>query len=49
MLTEEAQRFEGAQKSEYAAIKNGIRQKLKAFLKSKTKRTPILLPIILEI
>ena len=49
MLTEEAQRFEGAQKSEYAAIKNGIRQKLKAFLKSKTKRTPVLLPIILEI
>lgn len=49
LLSEEAQRFEGAQKSEYAAIKNGIRQKLKSLLKSKTKRTPMLVPIILEI
>lgn len=49
ILTEEAQRFTGANKSEYAAIKNSIRQKLKSFLKSKTKRTPILMPIILEI
>lgn len=49
MLTEEAQKFEGAHKSEYSAIKNGIRQRLKSLLKSKTKRTPMLLPIILEI
>lgn len=49
MLTEEAQRFESAHKSEYAGIKNGIRQKLKSLLKSKTKRTPMLLPIIIEI
>lgn len=49
LLSEEAQRFEGAQKSEYAAIKNGIRQKLKSLLKSRTKRTPMLVPIILEI
>ena len=32
-----------------AAIKNGIRHRLKSLLKSKTKRTPMLLPIILEI
>ena len=49
LLTEEAQRFEGASKSEYAAIKNSVRQKLKSLLKSRTKRTPMLLPIILEI
>lgn len=49
LLSDEAQRFEGAQKSEYAAIKNGIRQKLKSLLKSRTKRTPMLVPIILEI
>lgn len=49
MLTEEAQKFEGAHKSEYSSIKNGIRQRLKSLLKSKTKRTPMLLPIILEI
>lgn len=49
LLTEEAQRFEGAPKSEYAAIKSSVRQKLKSLLKSRTKRTPMLLPIILEI
>jgi len=49
MLTEEAKRFEGADKSEYSSIKNGMRQKLKAFLKGKTKRTPMLIPIVMEI
>ena len=45
LLTEEARRFEGAHKSDYANIKNSIRTRLKSHLKSKTKRTPMLLPI----
>jgi len=49
LLSEEGKRFESAHKSDYANIKNGIRAKLKSFLKSKTKRTPMLLPIIQEI
>lgn len=49
LLAEEGRRFESAHKSDYANIKNGIRAKLKSFLKSKTKRTPMLLPIIQEI
>ena len=49
LLTEEARRFEGAHKSDYANIKNSIRTRLKSHLKSKTKRTPMLLPIIQEI
>ena len=49
LLTEEARRFEGAHKSDYANIKNSIRTRLKSHLKSKTTRTPMLLPIIQEI
>lgn len=49
MLTDECKAFEGAAKGEYGSIKNGIRSKLKSFLKAKTKRTPILVPIIIEI
>ena len=50
MLTEEAKKFEQVKdKSEYAAIKNGIRSSLKNFLKNKTKRTPMILPIVIEI
>ena len=49
LLAEEGRRLESAHKSDYANIKNGIRAKLKSFLKSKTKRTPMLLPIIQEI
>ena len=49
MLTEECKAFEGAQKGEYGSIKNTIRSKLKTLLKAKTKRTPILIPIIIEI
>jgi len=49
LLKEEAARFEGAHRSDYSNIKNSIRSKLKSYLKSKTKRTPMLLPIIQEI
>ena len=50
LLTEEAKKFEKAKdKSEYAGIKNGIRSNLKSFLKNKTKRTPMILPIVIEL
>ena len=49
MLVKETRKFEGADRSEYAGIKNGIRSALKTFLKSKTKRTPIIMPIVIEI
>lgn len=49
LLTEEATRFEGADKGEYASIKNQVRSKLKGFLTSRTKRNPMILPIVIEI
>ena len=49
MLVKETRKFEGADRSEYAGIKNGVRSALKTFLKSKTKRTPMIMPIIIEI
>lgn len=50
LLSNEARRFERANdKSEYAAIKNGLRSTLKGFFKVKTKRTPMIIPIIIEI
>ena len=50
MLSKEAKKFEGTKdKSEYAGVKNGIRTALKSFLKSKTQRTPMILPIVIEI
>ena len=45
----EVVRFEGADKSDYAAIKNAIKSRLKSYLHSKTKRTPMILPIVNEI
>ncbi len=48
-ISDEVKRFEGADKSDYANIKNAIRLKLKNFLNAKTKRTPIILPIVIEI
>ena len=49
MLTKEAKKFEKADKSEYAGVKNGLRTALKTFLKNKTKRTPMIVPIVIEI
>lgn len=49
LLMKDARRFEGADRSDYANIKSSIRNSLKMFLKGKTKRTPMILPIVIEI
>ena len=49
MLAKEARKFEGADRSDYSNIKNGIKSALKTYLKSRTKRTPMILPILVEI
>jgi len=49
MLHPMAMEFENRSQSEWANLKNGIRNKLKDYLYDKTKRTPMILPIIMEI
>ncbi len=49
LITEEARRFEGAPKSEYATIKNIVKSRLKNVLYNKTHRSPMILPITIEI
>jgi len=49
MLAKEARKFEGADRSDYSNIKNGIKSALKTHLKNRTKRTPMILPILVEI
>ena len=49
MLTEEAQKFAGASRNERNNIKNGIRTALKGFLRSRTQRTPMIIPIVIEL
>lgn len=48
-LVKETRKFEGADRSDYANIKAGVKNVLKAFLKNRTKRTPMIMPIIIEI
>ncbi len=49
LITDEAKRFEGAQKSEYTAIKNIVKSRLKNYLYGKTHRNPMIMPITIEI
>ncbi len=49
LLVKETRKFEGADRSDYAGIKAGIRNSLKSFLKNRTKRTPMIVPIVIEI
>lgn len=49
LITEESKRFEGAQKSEYTAIKNVVKSRLKNYLYAQTHRNPMILPITIEI
>ena len=44
-----AKRFEEGHKSEWSSIKNGIRSEMRDFLYDKTKRRPMILPLIIEI
>jgi mRNA degradation ribonuclease J1/J2 len=46
---ETAKRFEGVGRDEYANVKNTVKSKLKSFLYDKTGRTPMILPIVIEI
>lgn len=48
-IQSEVERFEKEDKSSYANIKNSIKTKLKIFFKSKTKRTPVIVPIVIEV
>ena len=49
LVTELAAQFQTAHRSEWSSIKNNIRSSLKSFLYNKTKRTPMIFPIIIEI
>lgn len=49
LVTEEAGRFEEAEKSEYTDIKNGIKSRLKTYLYGKTHRHPMIVPFTIEI
>lgn len=49
LITEEAKRFEGAEKSEYTTIKNTVKSRLKTYLYGKTHRSPMIMPITIEI
>ena len=45
----EARRFENVGKNEYPNIKAAVRNKLKSYLYNKTGRSPMILPIVIEI
>ena len=49
LVNELAAQFGSAHRSEWSSIKNNIRSSLKTFLYNKTKRTPMIFPIIIEI
>jgi ribonuclease J len=49
LVYETAKRFEGADKGEYSGVKNTVKNRLKSFLYDKTGRTPMILPIVIEI
>ena len=47
-IAPEIRRFETEGKGSYGDIKTGLKSKLKSFFKSKTKRTPLIIPILIE-
>lgn len=49
LVYEAAKGFEGIGKGEYASVKNTVKTRLKSFLFDKTGRTPMILPIVIEI
>ena len=44
----EIQRFESEDRANYGDIKASLKSKLKSFFKSRTKRTPLIIPIVIE-
>ena len=44
----EVRRFEAEGKENYGDIKTAVKSRLKSFFKSKTKRTPLIIPIVIE-
>ena len=49
LVYEIAKRFEETEKGDYSSIKNAVRTGLRSFLFDKTGRTPMILPIVIEI
>lgn len=49
MVREMAQKFSSGTKSDYSSIKTAIRTMLRDYLYNKTKRNPMILPIIMEV
>ncbi len=49
LVYETAKRFEESDKGEYASVKNAVKSRLKSFLYDKTGRTPMILPIVIEV
>ncbi|MBQ1631602.1 MAG: ribonuclease J [Clostridia bacterium] len=49
LVYETAKRFEEANKGEYPNVKSTVKSRLKSFLYDKTGRTPMILPIVIEI
>ena len=47
-IAAEVKRFETEDKSNYGDIKTAVKSKLKSFFKSRTKRTPLIIPILIE-
>ena len=47
-IAPEVRRFETEDKANYGDIKTAIKSNLKSFFKSKTKRTPLIIPILIE-
>ena len=49
LVYEEAKRFESADRGDYSGVKNAVKNKLRSFLYSETGRTPMILPVTMEI
>ena len=49
LVYETAKRFEEANKTDYPAIKSSVKNRLRSFLYDRTGRTPMILPIVIEI
>ncbi|MBQ3276641.1 MAG: ribonuclease J, partial [Oscillospiraceae bacterium] len=47
-VSEEVGRFETEGKENYGDIKTAVKSKLRSFFKSKTRRTPLIIPIVIE-